>query len=206
MRVITDDPTMARYDVPWWDAYWRQFPKIEEPQMAARHRAALSVLRRHGDLKRSVLDVGCGEAWFCGRLVLPAQYTGLDWCAAPLERARRRWPRARFIHADFERWSPPGGETWQWVVAFEVFEHLARPLAFVERLLALARRGVIVSTPRGDHGATTVVRERKRLRQQRLATEYHYATYEEEDILAMFPRARFVRCDSWHLVFELMKP
>lgn len=201
-RIITDDPTMRKYGRRWWETYWRAVAKGEERAMVERHRAALAALDRHGADACSILDVGCGEAWFCRYLSNEAAYTGLDWSTAVLGRVRQRWPRARLIWADFMRWEPAVDDRWDWAVSFEMFEHMARPRTFVEKVLSVVRQGVVMSLPKGEIGVVPR-REREILQRHGLtATEYHWATYERKDIAEIFPEAEIVELKS-HIVFVL---
>jgi ubiquinone/menaquinone biosynthesis C-methylase UbiE len=72
-----------------------------------------------------VLDLGCGNGMVTRVLVERHDVTGVDISAAQLERARRKAPRAAFVHADAAQLVLPQ-ETFDGVVSTFVFGHVPR--------------------------------------------------------------------------------
>lgn len=76
---------------------------------------------------KSVLEVGCGDGWNCGKLVEAGLDTvGIDWSKNGIEHAKRMVPRARFYQGDarddeFQREFP---EPFDAVIFVEVIEHI----------------------------------------------------------------------------------
>jgi len=97
----------------------------------------------------TVLDVGCGLGDLAGYLEqhhAGARYEGCDVNPRMVERARARYPRARFFVADPVATAPEG--RWDWVLASGIFylrdDDFRR--AMVGQLFALTRRGVAFNT------------------------------------------------------------
>ena len=66
---------------------------------------------RHALAGASILDVGCGVGDLYGHLQasgVACEYLGVDLSAAMIERARQKYPGARFAVADPLAWEPPG--------------------------------------------------------------------------------------------------
>jgi SAM-dependent methyltransferase len=88
----------------------------------------------------ALLDVGCGAGQFA-EAARRAGYrvTGLDQSRSQLDLARRRFPLVAFHPATLADFAPAAGRTFDVITAFQVLEHVARPVAFVaeaRRLLA----------------------------------------------------------------------
>ena len=81
---------------------------------ATSQRARFTVLARSVELGgRSLLDVGCGLGDLLAFLTdrgIAVQYTGVDIVGKMVERAERKFPDARFIHADPFTEDPFGDE------------------------------------------------------------------------------------------------
>lgn len=100
----------------------------------------------------SVLDVGCGEGVVTERMagLLPAAtVAGLDVADPALEAEWRRRVGARLSFRAGSAYALPYPDgAVDLVCALEVLEHLERPAAGLAELARVARRAVIVSTPR----------------------------------------------------------
>jgi ubiquinone/menaquinone biosynthesis C-methylase UbiE len=114
----------------------------------------LSVVDRAvaGTAPASVLDVGCGEGVVTARLaaLLPqAAVEGLDVGDPALA---EEWARRAGGNLSFRAGSayalPHADRSVDTVCAHEVLEHLERPEAALAELVRVARRAVVVSTPR----------------------------------------------------------
>jgi SAM-dependent methyltransferase len=100
---------------------------------------------------RKVLDAGCGEGFATRTLVgVAAEVVGVDYSAEAIAYCRRTWhePRLRFAVVDLAR---PGSfdERFDLVLNFQVLEHIADPIPFLEGLRArLAPAGeLLLTTP-----------------------------------------------------------
>jgi 23S rRNA (guanine745-N1)-methyltransferase len=95
----------------------------------------------------TVLDVGCGEGWFCGRLFgsRDVDLCGIDLSTAALRRSARRLPRATWIAANADRGLPvaPGSVD----LALSIFGR--RPAAELARVVRVDG-GLVVVAPGDD--------------------------------------------------------
>lgn len=55
------------------------------------------------ELGDSVLDLGCGTGWLAGLLPGEYSYVGLDGSQVAIERARKKYPKRKFINYRIER-------------------------------------------------------------------------------------------------------
>ncbi len=114
----------------------------------ARHLAAYFYVR---DLARdkSVLDAGCGEGFGTQTLAEVArEVVGVDYSSDAIDVCRRNWQKSnlRFERVDL---TDPGGftDTFDLVINFQVLEHIADEIGFLEGLKArLAPEGLLVLT------------------------------------------------------------
>ena len=117
----------------------------------SRHAEQLGWLRRR-DLLRpgmTVLDIGCYDGAFIGKLPAGMKGIGVDIDEPAIERARRRFEETshRFIYADFE--AVEVSDPVDLITMFHVLEHLPRPVEVLERLatLAMPRTRLLVEVP-----------------------------------------------------------
>jgi SAM-dependent methyltransferase len=110
----------------------RQFSRREDPfsyaatPYEAARLAAMDAALGGGPLG-AVLEVGCAEGHFTGKLALRAsRVTALDISAVALARARKRAPEAVFIEADLLTWEP-GADRFEAVVLGDILYYLDRP-------------------------------------------------------------------------------
>lgn len=103
---------------------------------------------RDGD---SVLEVGCGAGYSTRRIHgwLPSEvaFSGSDIGATLVEKAQRRNPTVPIVRQSVYDLALPSAAI-DVLVMLEVLEHLDRPDRALEELARVARRHVIVSTPR----------------------------------------------------------
>lgn len=136
-----------------WEAYYQRESGISDfeprcdPEELNRCRAAWSVFPR-GTL-RSILDVGCGDGYFChwvGERTEASRIAGVDVSTERLARAVRRYPEVEFRQAEVLRLPFAAGE-FDVVSCIEVLEHLPDPAAALAELGRVAARGVVVTVP-----------------------------------------------------------
>ncbi len=101
-------------------------------------------------VKEEALEVGCGV----GRgieLLLPfcATYTGIDKNEKLLAQLQNTYPTGRFIHQNVPPLSGIHTGTYDWVVAFQVIEHIENDDLFVKELQRVLKpKGkLIITTP-----------------------------------------------------------
>ena len=98
---------------------------------------------------RTLLDVGCYEGSFLGKLPVGLRGIGVDIDAPAIERAALRHGGAghRFVRADFE--TVELDERVDVITMFHVLEHLPHPVAVLRQLARLAHRGtrLLVEVP-----------------------------------------------------------
>lgn len=100
---------------------------------------------------RRVLDVGCAKGYGTARLAHVAVYAlGIDINERAIRYANRHYagPRCHFMHVEVE--TVLGMEDkFDFVVSFEVIEHVPNPLAFLEQMASVLEIGgwAVFSTP-----------------------------------------------------------
>jgi SAM-dependent methyltransferase len=99
---------------------------------------------RHFPPETRLLDVGCGGAWLGEHF---ESYTGVDVSAEAVEAARARGREALQIEPDAPL--PFEDESFDGVVMKDVLEHVGDPVAVVEEVRRVLRRGgkVFASSP-----------------------------------------------------------
>jgi 2-polyprenyl-3-methyl-5-hydroxy-6-metoxy-1,4-benzoquinol methylase len=114
----------------------------------ARHLAAYVFVAKMATGKR-VLDAGCGDGFGTQTLADRAlDVLGVDASPQAIAACRRSWdmPRLRFEQEDLAHPQTPG-ETFDLVLSFQVLEHLAAPMPFLQTLKARLRpAGILVLT------------------------------------------------------------
>lgn len=141
----------ALYDQTRW---WYRLDRVLRRGLYERVELTLREMRDLGNF--SVLDVGCGSGrnavLFAGagaRRVVGIDFsTRMIELAKALSRARGVDSRCEFIQADFLEYPAP--ERFDVVVALGVFDYLAEPRGFLERMMQRASRKVIASFPRAS--------------------------------------------------------
>jgi ubiquinone/menaquinone biosynthesis C-methylase UbiE len=141
----------ALYDESRW---WYRLDRLLRRGLYERVELTLREMRDLGNF--SVLDVGCGSGrnavLFAGAGA--GRVVGIDFSsrmielAKELSRTRGVDARCEFIQADFLEY--PATERFDVVAALGVFDYLAEPQAFLERMMQLATRKVIASFPRAS--------------------------------------------------------
>lgn len=96
-------------------------------------------LRRLGRTDLTILEVGCGAGWLCGRLVPFGSVTATDLSHEVLARAAHRNPSVKFIAGDFMTLNFP--EAYDVVVSVEVLSHVADQPEFIRKIAGLLRPG-----------------------------------------------------------------
>lgn len=192
MHVITDDPTMSAYGREWWNVLYGDREHARTKSDIIHYERAREIVGRG-----SVLDVGCGEAWFSQ--YVDGLYVGVDWSQTVIDRARERYSDRVFVCCDYI--DMVGKVECDWVCTFEVFEHVPDPKRFIDSLLLMSKHGVVFVLPCGPFGQRIVRNDKAYLSALGLRHQYHYATYDAEDVLGMWPEAKRICVDCEHLMF-----
>ena len=122
---------------------------------------AYHVLARHLAQKSNlrILDVGCGYGYLTHAMRSRGfEAFGIDISAQALTIARQRYGDY-FFHADVQSFGWPAAQRFDLIVAIEVIEHLADPVACVRSLLGLLTPSgsVLITTPNSDFCSPTAV-------------------------------------------------
>jgi len=116
---------------------------------ALRQDEQLGWLGEHGLLKAGsvLLDIGCYEGSFLGKLPAGIAGIGVDIDGPAIERARQRHRDHQFVCADFESFEIGGPP--DVITMFHVLEHLPRPVDVLRRLASLStpRTRLLVEVP-----------------------------------------------------------
>jgi SAM-dependent methyltransferase len=125
------------------------------PKAASRlRRARIRALRLHRHLGgRDALDIGCGGGFMVEAMGwLGARAVGVDIDSQAIAYAARRFPRRRFVDADFDDFAGHG-LSFDFVHASEVMEHVPNITRFMDVLAAITRPGgrVFITTPDIGH-------------------------------------------------------
>jgi len=141
----------ALYDESRW---WYRLDRLLRRGLYERVELTLGEMKELGNF--SVLDAGCGSGrnavLFAGAGA--QRVVGIDFSARMIElakalsRNRGMDTRCEFIQADFLEYS--ASERFDVVVALGVFDYLADPRSFLQRMMQHATRKVIASFPRAS--------------------------------------------------------
>ncbi|MFO0960223.1 MAG: methyltransferase domain-containing protein [Isosphaeraceae bacterium] len=99
-----------------------------------------------------VLDAACGVGYGSEYLADLGSYEGLDADRQTVERARRRWPGARYSVADLDDAATfDGRRGYDAITSFETAEHLRAPAVFLRRCWGALKPGGVLcfSAPTG---------------------------------------------------------
>jgi len=131
----------------WWDKIanlWKD--KGDDRDRPDEYKLLAEMMEGDG----SVLEVGCGFGTFCMYTPMSTHYLGMDVSEQMVQEARQRFPTRMFLRGDITR-APVGqwGRTFAWSACFQTLEHFDREtcLLVVEKLMAVARRGLVFSLP-----------------------------------------------------------
>jgi 2-polyprenyl-3-methyl-5-hydroxy-6-metoxy-1,4-benzoquinol methylase len=126
----------------FWDEWNASHRENAQAEVSLRQRQEIVAwIKRHTPgLGLSILDVGCGAGWLTGSLLEFGAVTGTDLSTQCLDRARIRWPQAKFISGDFMALSLPE-EQFDVVTSLEVLAHISDQPAFVEKLARRLKLG-----------------------------------------------------------------
>lgn len=86
-----------------------------------------------------VLDVGCGTGY--GTNILHREdriAKGIDTSGDVIRFAKSFYPESLYEECDIMDFSPSEGESYDWIAAIEMLEHLEDPMPVVERMLEIA--------------------------------------------------------------------
>lgn len=98
---------------------------------------------------RSCIDIGCGFGHSTKKLagLYRADWTGLEFSAGAVNAASHNFPKLKFIYSagyDFER---ACRQKYDSVVCSEVIEHVEDDGAFIDALMKITERKLILTTP-----------------------------------------------------------
>jgi SAM-dependent methyltransferase len=172
----------------------RLLQRLLRPGLFRRRELALEAVRSYSAPR--VLDVGCGSGRI-GELILQERaryWVGVDFSEPMLELAQRRLERfgqrARLVHGDFlnlER-----SDHFEVIVALGLFDYLAQPERFAERMyeLCAAAGSVVASFP----AWTPLKGPLRKIRYERIH-RCPIFDYTETGVRGLFEDAGFARTD-----------
>jgi SAM-dependent methyltransferase len=98
---------------------------------------------------RAILDLGCGLCELTAKVNSNVDYTGVERDPYLYERALRLFPRRRFLRADIEDPAFDPGSRYDVILLVAVWEHLRRPLEFLDRAAEWIEPGgrLVMTTP-----------------------------------------------------------
>jgi ubiquinone/menaquinone biosynthesis C-methylase UbiE len=136
-----------------WDTYYEReaeltdFTPENDPNEIQRCLAAFSVFPR--DRSLHVLDVGCGDGYFCYWLKgkrRDVSVQGMDISGPRLCRARSKYTNIKFHEGALPN-LPIQGEFYDLVSCIEVLEHMEEPLTCIKELERISKKYVLITVP-----------------------------------------------------------
>lgn len=123
--------------------------KVWNNLLSAKHQARL---RRCAELTfgGEVVDVGCAYGHSTDHMAhfRPAKWAGMDFDEGAVGEARKLFPQYEFFFSgDYDMFAATSGRTFDSVVCSEVIEHVPEDALFIQGLVKLARRRIVVTTP-----------------------------------------------------------
>jgi hypothetical protein len=103
-------------------------------------RSLLNVALRWAGHKAKIIELGCGAADISGPFAEKHDVLGVDVVLAAEQAAKYRFPHIRFLRERLERVEPVECDV---LILCEVLEHIADPMAIVEKWLPLAGASII---------------------------------------------------------------
>ena len=139
-----DDVPLSRQE-EYWDKW--QEERSENPWAQRRSRLILELLESLQLTNAKILDLGCGNGWFCSALAEHGEVTGIDLSRTNMELAQRRFPHIRFIGANLFEYRLPE-KHFDVVVSQQVVAHVSDQPEYIERCAATLKDGghLILST------------------------------------------------------------
>ena len=135
----------------------------------------------------TILDVGCGNAWLAGTLCPKgAQVCSFDVSLANTQKALQKYPFDNHQAVVGDVFHLPFGEnTFDYIVAAEIIEHLVQPALFIENLLRVLKPGgkIIITTPYDERIVYYLCIHCNRPTPQHA----HLHSFDEKGILALVP-------------------
>ena len=189
----------------FYEVYWSRGGKLiseDDPTTEDRkHLLALAFKKflpglSSGQPRGKVLDAGCGDGEFCIFIrQLGFDSVGIDIACAAIERARLRYPAARFYVGSLENTLPFHDGEFDAIWCTEVLEHLFDVHACLSELNRVLREGglLILTTP--FHGLM------KNLAITLVGFERHFHPYLSH--IRFFTRRSLSEC-LWRAGFELV--
>lgn len=180
MEIISKD--FHKYNEEWWNTLYSKHTHVSSDTEIKNHEEVSIII---GD--GSVIDFGCGHGYFSQ--YVNGRYLGIDWSEKAIEKARELFKEKDFISANFKDVSPNVEGTFDYAVAFEIFEHLEDPKELISKMLEFAPVAIF-ALPKDNYSQQTADSDKPLLSSLGIQdTDYHYANYSKEDITSMFPNA-----------------
>lgn len=144
-RILKVNPNTQRY----WDGRYENFSKegddIQKNEIIANHIIDDS----------RVIELGCGPGWLLSRIKTKrpnCEVTGVDFSQRAITKLKED-ERIKAIKADFTKKSVGEDNSYNYVIASEVLEHLEKPGRLVKEMARLLVDGgmAILTAPYEDH-------------------------------------------------------
>jgi SAM-dependent methyltransferase len=166
------------------------FDYFMEKGAASRHeerRLREMIIRRVPSTARTIVDVGCGNAWVAGTF-LPEQRRVFSVDITPVNpvKALDRYPSSNHFALAADAFHLPFRDSSvDCVIAAEIIEHVVDPAAFVAGLMRIVRPGgcLIVTTPYRERIRQTLCIHCNRL----TPLDSHLHSFSEESLTALHP-------------------
>jgi ubiquinone/menaquinone biosynthesis C-methylase UbiE len=103
-----------------------------------------------GYVKGDLLEVGCGEGRGIERLMpLVSSYSAIDKIESALVKLRQRYPSGQFISGNIPPLKPYSDNSFDFVVTFQVIEHIESDLLFLKEIHRVLKPGgqLLLTTP-----------------------------------------------------------
>jgi ubiquinone/menaquinone biosynthesis C-methylase UbiE len=131
-----------------------EFDYFEEKKGATAHderRVTEYVISKVPRNAKSILDVGCGNAWVAREFLCKEKLVlSLDISSTNPLRAKKLYPSKKHFGITADSFHLPfSNNSFDCVIASEIIEHIAEPSKFVSELFRVVRKGgsLIVTTP-----------------------------------------------------------
>jgi SAM-dependent methyltransferase len=167
-----------------------EFDYFSEKGAASMHeerRLREVITRRVPDTARTIVDVGCGNAWVAGAF-LPRQRRvfSVDITAVNPGKALERYPSSNHFAMAADAYHLPFRDrSVDCVIAAEIIEHVVDPAAFVSALMRIVRPGgcLIVTTPYRERIRKTLCIHCNRV----TPLDSHLHSFSEDILTALHP-------------------
>jgi len=101
---------------------------------------------------KKILDLGCGEGMRLGNLKTSGEKVGVDISDFAINKARNKYPKAKFIKTDIER-LPLKSNSFDLVYSMFVIEHVAAPEKVLKEAVRVLRKSGTLILGAPNYGA-----------------------------------------------------